>query len=182
MAAARRIIAAADDLDGAALDDVVSQGRRDAQNRHQQALEAVDRVAARLRAVYDDEAARELTQRAEPFRVTSDDRFDLAIGPLRELAAEGSARLASFREDLRHRAGALPGRDADQQRILELIEHEDEVLAVEFLTMAEAGQDAARGERAARRRLLQLLPGDGERRRGCLRAGTPWTPCGRPRA
>jgi len=141
VAAARRIIAAADDLDGAALDDVVSQGRRDAQSRHQQALEAVDRVAARLRAVYEDEAARELTQRADSYRGTYDDRFDLAMGPLRELAAEGSARLGSFREDLRRRAGALPGRDADRQRILELIRREDEVLAVEFLTMAEAGQD-----------------------------------------
>ena len=141
VAAARRIIAAADDLNGAALDDVVSQGRRDAQSRHQRALEAVDRVAARLRAVYEDEAARELTQRADSYRVTSDDRFDLAIGPLRELAAEGSARLGSFREDLRRRAGALPGRDADRQRILELVRREDEVLAVEFLTMAEAGQD-----------------------------------------
>jgi hypothetical protein len=141
VAAARRIIAAADDLDGAALDDLVSQGRRDAQGRHQQALEAVDRAAARLRAVYEDEAARELTQRAEFYRVTSDDRFDLAIGPLRELAAEGSARLGSFREDLRRRADALPGRDADRQRILELVQREDEMLAVEFLTMAEAGQD-----------------------------------------
>ena len=139
VAAARRIIAAAGDLEEAALDDEVSQGRRDAQNRHQQALEAVDRVAARLRAVYEDEAARELTELTGPLRVAPDDRFDLSIGPLCDLAAKGAARLRSFREDLRQRALDLPGDDADRQRILELIQREDEVLVVEFLTMAEAG-------------------------------------------
>jgi hypothetical protein len=139
VAAARRIIAAADGLDAAALDDEIACGRRDAQNRHQQESRAVDRVAARLRAVYDDEAARELTERAEPFRATTDDRFDLAIGPLRALAAQGADQLGTFRDDLSERARALAGRDADRQRILDLIEHQDEVLAVEFLTMAEAG-------------------------------------------
>jgi len=139
VAAARRIIAAADDLDEATLDDEVAQGRRDAQNRHRQALEAVDRGAARLRAVYDDDAARELTELTEPLRVAPDDRFDLTIGPLRDLAAKGAAQLGFFRDDLRQRALDLPGDDADKWRILELIQHEDEVLAVEFLTMAEAG-------------------------------------------
>ena len=139
VAAARRIIAAADGLDEAALDDEIARGRRDAQNRHQQELTAVDRVAARLRAVYDDEAARELTERTGPFRVTTDDRFDLTIGPLRVLAAQGADRLGAFRDDLSKRARALSGRDADRQRILDLIKHQDEVLAVEFLTMAEAG-------------------------------------------
>jgi hypothetical protein len=141
VAAARRIIAAADGLDEAALDDEIARGRRDAQNRHQQELTAVDRVAARLRAVYDDEAARELTERAEPLRSTTDDRFDLTIGPLRALAAQGADQLRSFRDDLGDRARTLPGSDADRQRILDLIEHQDEVLAVEFLTMAEAGRD-----------------------------------------
>jgi hypothetical protein len=139
VAAARRIIAAADGLDDAALDDEIARGRRDAQNGQQQELTAVDRVAARLRAVYDDATARELTERAGPLRVTTDDRFDLTIGPLRALAAQGADRLGAFREDLSQRARALPGREADRQRILDLIQHQDEVLAVEFLTMAEAG-------------------------------------------
>ena len=141
VAAARRIITAAGDLDEAALDDKVSQGRRDAQNRHHHALEAVDRVAARLRAVYEDDAARELTEFTGPLRIAPDDRFDLTIGPLRDLAAAGEAQLRSFREDLRQRTLDLPGNDADRQRILELIQREDEVLAVEFLTMAEAGRE-----------------------------------------
>ncbi len=139
VAAARQVIAAADGLDEAALDDEIARGRRDAQNRHQQELTAVDRVAARLRAVYDDATARELTERAGPLRVAADDRFDLTIGPLRALAAQGADRLGAFREDLSQRARALPGRDADRQRILDLIENQDEVLAVEFLTVAEAG-------------------------------------------
>jgi hypothetical protein len=139
VAAARRIIAAVDDLGKIALDDEVSQGRRDAQNRHQQGLDAVDRVAARLRAVYEDDAARKLTELTGPHRVAPDDRFDLTIGPLRDLAAEGEARLGSFRDDLRQRTLDLPGNDADRQRILKLVHDQDEVLAVEFLTMAEAG-------------------------------------------
>ena len=139
VAAARRIIAAADEMEGTALDDVVSQGRRDAEKRHQLALEAVDRVAARLRAVYEDEAARELTQHADPLRVAPDDRFDLTIGPLHDLADTGAAQLRRFREDLRQRTLDFTGNDADRQRIFELIQHEDEILAVEFLTMAEAG-------------------------------------------
>ena len=139
--AARRIIAAADDLEGTTLDDLVSQGRRDAQNRHQEALEAVNRVAARLRAVYEDEAARELTQHAEPLRVVPDDRFDLTIGPLRALADRGAAQLRSFRDDLYQRTLDFAGHEADKQRILQLIEDEDEVLAVEFLTMAQAGHE-----------------------------------------
>ena len=164
VAAARRIIAAADDLEEAALDDEVSQGRRDAQNRHQQALEAVDRVAARLRAVYEDEAARELTELTEPLRVAPDDRFDLSIGPLCDLAAKGAARLRSFREDLRQRALDLPGEDADRQRILELIQREDEVLVVEFLTMAEAGHYLPVVNEHHGDDFSELLPGDGERR------------------
>jgi hypothetical protein len=140
VAAARGIIAAADDLDEAALDDEVSQGRREALRRHQQALGAVDRVAARLRAVYNDDAARELTELTGPLRVAPDDRFDLTIGPLGDLAARGEDRLRAFRDDLRQRTLGLTGNDAGKQRILDLIER-DEVLAVEFLTVAEAGSD-----------------------------------------
>jgi hypothetical protein len=141
VAAARRIIMAADDLEETALDDEISQGRQDARDRHRQALEAVDRVAARLRAVYEDDAARELTELTGPLRIAPDDRFDLTIGPLRDLAAKGAAHLRSFRDDLRQRALDLSDNDADRRRILELIQHEDEVLAVEFLTMAEAGRE-----------------------------------------
>jgi hypothetical protein len=139
VAAARKIIATVDDADRTALDDEVSQGRRDAQRRHQQALEAVDRVAARLRAVSEDETARDLTQQAELFRVAPDDRFDLTIGGLHDLAGRGAVRLQSFRDDLRRRALHFAGEDADKQRILKLIKDEEEILAVEFLTMAEAG-------------------------------------------
>ena len=138
VAAAQRIVATADDQKEAALDDEIAQGRRNARNYHQQALGAVDRVAARLRAVYKDDAARELTELTGPLRVAPNDRFDLTIGPLHELAAKGEDQLGAFRDDLRQRTLGLAGNDAGQRRILELIER-DEVLAVEFLTMAEAG-------------------------------------------
>jgi hypothetical protein len=139
VAAARHIIATADEMNRPALDDEVLTGARTARNRHERALEEVDRIAARLRAVYEDEAARNLAARAVPLRVAPDSRFDLTIEPLHGLAKEGTALLSAFRDGLRHRTLASPCNDADRQRILQLIDHEDEILAVEFLTMAEAG-------------------------------------------
>ncbi len=139
VAAARGIIAAAKNLDQLSLDDEVLQGARKAHRQHEQALETVKRIAARLRAVYEDEAERALTARTDPLRVAPDGRFDLTIEPLRELADEGNVRLRDFRQGLRKRARECPCGDTDRQRILQLISDEDEILAVEFLTMAEAG-------------------------------------------
>jgi hypothetical protein len=138
VSAARHIIAATDGINSAALDDEVLIGARNGQNRHQQGLEAVDHIAARLRAVYEDEAALSLTARAESLRTVPDGRFDLTIGPLHDLANEGIARLTTFRDGLRQRALVTACDGIVKQRILQLIDHEDEILAVEFLTMAEA--------------------------------------------
>ena len=139
VAAARGIIATAKDLDQIALDDEVLQGAREARTQHEQALETVKRIAARLRAVYEDEAERALTVRADPLRVAPEGRFDLTIEPLHRLADEGNARLRDFRQGLRKRALECPCDEDHRQRILQLIDDEDEILAVEFLTMAEAG-------------------------------------------
>lgn len=139
VAAARGIIAAAKNLDQMSLDDEVLQAARTAHMQHEQALETVRRIAARLRAVYEDEAERGLTARVDPLRVAPDGRFDLTIEPLRRLADEGDARLRDFRQGLRKRALACPCDETSRQRILQLISAEDEILAVEFLTMAEAG-------------------------------------------
>ena len=138
VAAARGIIAADDRADSSALDDEVLRGTREAEQRHAEALAAIDRTAARLRAVYEDEAARDLTVRADPLRVPPEGRFDLTIGPLRVLASDGAARLQAFCDDLRRRTESSSCGAADKRRILELIDHENEILAVEFLTMAEA--------------------------------------------
>ena len=103
-------------------DDEVLRGSRDALAQHEQALEAVDRIAARLRAVYEDEAAHDLTRRAEPLRAAPRGRFDLTIEPLRRLADEGDARLSDFREGLRMRAVECPCDEADRSRIVQLID------------------------------------------------------------
>jgi hypothetical protein len=138
IAAARAIIAADDHLDQG-LDDEVLRGSREAQTQHEQALDALDRIAARLRAVYEDEMARDFTVRAEQLRVAPAGRFDLTIRPLRHLAQEGNDQLRNFREGLRKRVLDCPCAEADRSRIVQLIDSEDEILAVEFLTMAEAG-------------------------------------------
>jgi len=136
--AARGIIAA-DDHPDQALDDEVLRGSREAQTRHEQALDSLDRIAARLRAVYEDEMARAFIVRAEQLRVAPAGRFDLTIRRLRQLAQEGNSQLRDFREGLRKRALDCPCGEADRSRIVQLIDDEDEILAVEFLTMAEAG-------------------------------------------
>lgn len=140
VAAARASIAKAGQADSSALDDEVLRGAKAARQRHEDALAAVERTAARLRAVYDDEAARNLTLRAEPFRVVPDDRFDLAIEPLRTLAGEGARQLSAFRDELRRRTESAGCSETDKQRILQLIDQQDEILAVEFLTLAESGR------------------------------------------
>jgi len=139
VAAARGIIAAAKDVDQVALDDEVLQGARKARMQHEQALETVKRLTARLRALYEDEAERALTVRADLLKMAPDSRFDLTIGPLLGLAEEGNARLRDFRQGLRKRALDCPCDETDRRRIFQLIDDEDEILAVEFLTMAEAG-------------------------------------------
>jgi hypothetical protein len=135
VAAAQSIIAASEHLDQAVLADEVLDGSREARAEHEQALEAVDRIAARLSAVYDDAAARELTMRAEPLRQAPDGRFDLTTSPLRRLADEGNARLRAFREELKKRALDWPSGEADGQHTHGLA---DEIVAEQFLTMTEA--------------------------------------------
>lgn len=150
IAAARALVAKAAEADRPALDDEVQAGLQAARRHHGQALAAVYSIAGRLRAVYDDAGARELTVLAEE-PAPEDDRFDLATGRLLATVADGEKRLSGSREDLRARARRCAAAETDRQRILSLIDQQDEVLAVEFLTMAEAGQplpqvDAERGD------------------------------------
>ena len=151
IAAARALVATADEADQTALDDEVQLGMQVARRRYDQALASVHGIAGRLRAVYDDAGARDLTVTADAVPAPEDGRFDLATDTLLTAAAAGEERLCGYREELRARARRCNSDDADRQRILSLIDREDEVLAVEFLTMAEAGQplpeaDAERGD------------------------------------
>jgi hypothetical protein len=138
--AARAIATKADEADQTALDDEIQRGAQQARRRHAQAHDTVDRIAARLRAVNDDNGARDLTTKTDMLREPPDGRFDLTIGALQDLAEDGAGRLRAYRAELSERARQCDCGESDRQRILDLIERKDEILAVEFLTMAEAGQ------------------------------------------
>jgi hypothetical protein len=146
IAAARALVAAADEADQAELDDAVQVGLQAARRRHNEALASVYSIAGRLRAMYDDASARELTVTAETEPAPEDGRFDIATGKLLDAVADGEQRLCEYRGELRVRAQQCGCDEADRQRILSLIDHQDEVLAVEFLTMAEAGQPLPEAE------------------------------------
>jgi hypothetical protein len=137
--AARAIVMKADEADQTALDDEIQRGAQEARRRHALALDAVGQIVARLRAVNDDNGARELAAKMDKLRQAPEGRFDLTIGALQDLAEDGTARLRAYRAGLRERARRCDCGEPDQQRILNLIERGDEVLAVEFLTIAEAG-------------------------------------------
>ena len=137
--AARAIVMKADEANQTALDDEIQRGAQEARRRHGLALDEVGQIAARLRAVNDDNGARELAAKTDRLRQATDGRFDLTIGALRDLAEDGTARLRAYRAGLRERARRCDCGEPDRQRILDLIEREDEILAVEFLTIAEAG-------------------------------------------
>ena len=137
--AARAIVMKAAEADQTALDDEMQRGSQEARRRHDLALDAVGQIAARLLAVNDDNGARDLAAKAEKLRQAPDGRFDLTSGALQDLAEDGTARLRAYRAELRERARRCDCDEPDRQRIRNLIEREDEILAVEFLTMAEAG-------------------------------------------
>jgi hypothetical protein len=138
--AARAIAMTADEADQTALDDEIQRGTQRARVRHAQARDKVDRTAARLLAINDDNGSRDLAVKADKLREPPDGRFDLIIGALQELAEAGADRLRTYRSELSERTRRCKCDEPDRQRILDLIEREDEIVAVEFLTMAEAGQ------------------------------------------
>ena len=122
-----------------ALDDELLRARRLLVREHQEAVVRADRVVARMRALSDDEQARGLALRIEELRTPDEDRFDLAMVPLVAVHDEGLARLAVVREGLYERVNRLADPEVGH-RIQMLIEGDDEPLAVEYLTLAEAGE------------------------------------------
>ncbi|NMM31950.1 MAG: hypothetical protein HHJ10_13165 [Cellulomonas sp.] len=121
------------------LDDEIALATRDAAARHRDALYAADRVVSRLRALKDDDIARDLAQQLDEHRDAVPGRADLSIRCLESIQSHGSDTFSQARETLVQRANALADR-TDAQRILGLVAEEDEPLAVEFLTFAEAGE------------------------------------------
>lgn len=122
-----------------ALTDQLLRAGRSLAKRHREALGHADRVVSRLRALDDVETARELAVRIEALRQPDTMRYDLSLQPLSEIVAAGEGRLAEVRGELRARVDRLPD-EADSARIVALLEGGDEALAVEYLTLAEAGE------------------------------------------
>lgn len=132
------------------LDDLIQRSRKDLTARHRDALFTVDQILGRLRALNDDDVSRDLELRAHEHRQGNPDRMDLALVALVQIASDGRQRLDELRADLSARCATIQRAEV-RARIVRLIEEEDEALALEFLSLTEAGEDLPE---------LQAPPGD----------------------
>lgn len=125
-----------------ALDDELLVARRRLEKQHSEAVAEADRLVSRLRSLNDDEDARNLAVRVEELRAPVPDRYDLALRPLADVVDESRTHLAAVRQGLLDRVEQIESANsAAAARIRPLIEGEDEPLAVEYLTLAEAGEE-----------------------------------------
>lgn len=121
------------------IDDELAQAQQSLARTHRELAAEVDRVLDRLRSLYDDDLVRQLSQELEEHRELTPGRFDLHLGPLASVSDRGEARLDEVRSGLRDRAAKVPHQH-EAQRILSLLDSKDEQLAVDYLTLAEAGE------------------------------------------
>ncbi|WP_142239436.1 MULTISPECIES: ATP-binding protein [Mycobacteriaceae] len=140
IAAARQFVAGRG-LEGAGYDDEILRAVKAARIRFEQARAEAEQGAARLRALYQDEIARELSERVDKISGSlPHDRFDLAIASLKLISSEAEQALSKERSSLEARANALVSDEDGKARVLDRLDQGDETLAVEFLTMLENGQ------------------------------------------
>jgi len=140
IAAARNYIGAAG-LEGTGYGDRMLQATKAAQAQFDKARGEAEDGAARLKALYKDELARDLSQRIQLLGAAPEgDRFDLAIEALRAVAAEADEALVAERHAMEERTRALACDEASKARVLDRLANADETLAVEFLTLLETGQ------------------------------------------
>ena len=140
IAAARDYIGAAG-LEGAGYGDRMLQATKAADAKFAKARGEAEDGAARLRALYKDELARDLSERIQVIGDTPEgDRFDLAIDALKTLAAKAEEALVAERHALEARTRALACDEDSKARVLDRLANADETLAVEFLTLLETGQ------------------------------------------
>lgn len=140
IAAARNYIGAAG-LEGTGYGDRMLQATKAAQAQFDEARGEAEDGAARLKALYKDELARDLSQRIQLLGAAPEgDRFDLAIEALRAIAAEADEALVAERHAMEERTRALACDEASKARVLDRLANADETLAVEFLTLLETGQ------------------------------------------
>jgi hypothetical protein len=121
------------------IDDEFAQSAQALARRHRDLLTQIDRILDRLRSLYDDDLVRQLGQELEEHREHIPGRYDLHIGPLEDIRDRGDARLDDVRAGLRERANGIVD-EGDSRRILDLLESRDEQLAVDYLSLAEAGE------------------------------------------
>lgn len=139
LAAARDFIATRG-LEGAGYEDKILQATKMAKVNFEKAYGDAEEGAARLRALYKDDLARDLGERVRQIVETPRrDRFDLAIEGLRTITAEAEAALSAERETLKQRVHDLTCDETSKGRVLQRIEARDEPLAVHFLSVLEAG-------------------------------------------
>lgn len=123
-----------------ALDDLVARSRRHAEARHRNLLFEVDHVLGRLRSMNDEDTLHALEEKAQAHRDPRPERRDLAIDPLQSVLRLGQARLGELRTQIADRVAAVPDQAA-RARIERLLEDNDEALAVEYLSLVDAGEE-----------------------------------------
>jgi hypothetical protein len=122
-------------------DDQILRATNTARAAHQAAISDADRVAARLRALGEDDSALLVTEQIDAHRQPPrPDRFDLVIEPLQMITATAEQDLGVVRQRLRDATAAVDAPDESKSRVLERIGRGDEALAVEYLTYLQDGQ------------------------------------------
>ncbi|MEU2014055.1 hypothetical protein, partial [Nocardia sp. NPDC019302] len=138
--AARRYLEEHDhDVPAEGVEDLIAHGERQAAERHNRDLETVRWLSARLRALYEDDLARELISESQSLAKPDPSRFDLARNAMSQLIRRGQSHLDAYRNGLRARVDKLDKPAADKERILRLLDNQDEILAVDFLTRLQGG-------------------------------------------
>ncbi|MFM8858058.1 MAG: hypothetical protein ACKOI2_12840, partial [Actinomycetota bacterium] len=139
-------------LEGAGYGDRILEATKAGHMKFEKARGAAEDGAARLRALYKDELARDLTERIQLIGdKPHGDRFDIAIDALEAVAEEAEQALVAERHALELRTRELACDEASKARVLDRLASSDETLAVEFLTLLETGQplpevDAPQGD------------------------------------
>lgn len=122
------------------IDDEFAQSTKALARRHRDLTTEIDRILGRLRSLFDDDLVRQLGQELEDHREPTPGRYDLHVGPLEDIRNRGDSRLDEVRAGLRERTTKIHN-ERDAQRIIGLLESRDEQLAVDYLSLAEAGED-----------------------------------------
>lgn len=137
--AAEQVVARYEVIRTPTSEDEIGEASQRLLRRQRELVAEADRVLDRLRSLFDDDLVRQLSQELEEHRDLTPGRFDLHFEPLKTIQDRGEARLSEVRAGLRERAELLRVTQ-DSRRILHLLESRDEQLAVDYLSLAEAGE------------------------------------------